>query len=96
MNNSQHCSVSVSHTGGIKTLQYLLTHRALVKNTCVLGAKMLQLVGRATNTPHLVTEKYPLRSFYYTTVYFITNKYSNNKTTEHVYKVTWLQTELEK
>lgn len=53
-------------------------------------------VGRATNMPHPVTEKYPLRSSYYPTARFITNKYSNNKTTECMYKVTWLQRELEK
>lgn len=53
-------------------------------------------VGRATNMPYPVTEKYPLRSSYYTTAYFITSKYSNNKTTECMHKVTWLQRELEK
>lgn len=41
---------------------------------------------------YLVNKKYQLRNSYYTTGYFITNKDSNNKTTEHVYKVTCLQT----
>lgn len=75
----------------------ILTHsHSPTKKYLCFRCQSTTVVGRATNMTHLVTEKYPLRSSYYTTAYFITKKYSKNKTTEHVYKVTWLQTELEK
>lgn len=76
------------------------TNIAILINSHSLTKKLLCFRCKnttvATNTPYLVTKKYPLRSSYYTIANFITNKYSNNKTTEHVYKVAWLQTELEK
>lgn len=76
------------------------TNIAILINSHSLTKKLLCFRCKnttvATNMPYLVTKKYPLRSSYYTIANFITNKYSNNKTTEHVYKVAWLQTELEK
>lgn len=87
--------LSFSHRRN-KNIAVLINSRSLTKKLLCFRCKNTIVVGIATNMPYLVTKKYPLRSSYYTIADFITNKYSNNKTIEHVYKVTWLQTELEK
>lgn len=70
--------LSFSHRRNKNIAILINSHRPTEKYLC-FRCKNTTVVGRATNMPHLVTEKYPLRSSYYITVYFIMNKYSDKQ-----------------